>query len=97
MRRRLVHFTLDDPGVFLFGDEPILCNGDIVGQTTSAAYGHSLGAGVAMGYVNLDKRPLTAMIEDGVFEIECAAKRFAITASLLPFFDPSGKRMRTNT
>ncbi len=95
--RRLIHYKLDDGEVFLLGDEPLLCDGDIVGQTTSAAYGHSLGASVAMGYVNTDKRPLAAMIEDGVFEIECAAERSGITVSLLPFFDPSGKRMRINT
>jgi sarcosine dehydrogenase len=97
LRRRLIHFKLDNPGVFLFGDEPILCNGDLVGQTTSAAYGHSLGTSVAMGYVKRDDRPLSAMIADGVFEIERAGERSAITVSLSPFFDPSGERMRTNT
>ena len=93
----MMRYKLDDGEVFLLGDEPILCDGNIVGQTTSAAYGHSLGASVAMGYVNLDKRPLAAMIEEGSFEIECAGERLGITVSLLPFFDPSGKRMRSNT
>jgi len=95
--RRLVHLKLDDPKIFLLGDEPIRRDGDMVGQITSAAYGHSLGASVAMGYVDLDDRPLAAMIDDGVFEVECATERFPVTVSLSPFFDPSGKRMKANT
>jgi len=95
--RRLVHLKLDDPKIFLLGDEPIRRDGEMVGQITSAAYGHSLGASVAMGYVDLDDRPLAAMIDGGVFEVECATERFPVTVSLSPFFDPPGKRMKANT
>jgi glycine cleavage system aminomethyltransferase T/glycine/D-amino acid oxidase-like deaminating enzyme len=95
--RRLIHFKLDDPDVFLFGDEPIRFGGDIAGQTTSAAFGHTLGTSVGMGYVELENRRLAAMIRDGVFELECASRHYPMTVSLSPFFDPSGERMRANT
>ena len=34
-----------------WGDEPILRDGRVVGTVTSAAFGHTLGRAVAMGYV----------------------------------------------
>jgi len=97
LERRLIHFTLDDPDVFILGDEPIRFGGDIAGQTTSAAFGHTLGTSVGMGYVKLANRRLAAMIRDGVFELECASRHYPMTVSLSPFFDPSGERMRANT
>lgn len=96
LRRRLIHFKLTDQEVFVLGDEPILVNGDVAGQATSAAFGHTLGACVGMGYVSLEGRRLDAMIEDSVFEVELAGERHGISISLSPFFDPSGTRMRTN-
>jgi 4-methylaminobutanoate oxidase (formaldehyde-forming) len=96
LRRRLLHFKLDDPDVFIMGDEPILLDGGVAGQATSAAFGHSLGASVGMGYVSLEGRRPATMIEAGGFEIECAAERYPISVSLSAFFDPRGKRMRAN-
>jgi 4-methylaminobutanoate oxidase (formaldehyde-forming) len=95
LRRRLVHFRLADPEVFILGDEPILCDGEVAGQVTSAAFGHTLGTGVGMGYVHQAERPLQAMIESGRFQVELAGERHAVDVSLSPLFDPSGARMRT--
>ena len=96
LRRRLLHFKLDDPTVFIIGDEPILIGDQIAGQTTSAAFGHSLGTSVAMGYVNLEGRRIEAVIDAGDFAVEFAAVRHPIHVSLSPFYDPYSKRMRTN-
>lgn len=49
--KRLACFVLEDKEVTLWGTEPILWNGNIVGYTTSSAYGPTIGASVAMGYV----------------------------------------------
>ena len=92
--RRLVHLMLDDPAVFPLGDEPIVRDGKIIGQVTSAAFGYSLGRAVAMGYVRLDGQDPHQLVDAGGFEIELARERFAATASLSPFFDPKGARMR---
>nr|WP_252734282.1 FAD-dependent oxidoreductase [Arenibacter algicola] len=51
MKKRLVCFVLQDPEITLWGTEPILWNGKISGYTTSASYGPTLGASVAMGYL----------------------------------------------
>ncbi|MBJ6368941.1 GcvT family protein [Snuella sedimenti] len=51
LKKRLVCFLLDNQEITLWGTEPILWNGKIVGYTTSASYGPTAGASVAMGYI----------------------------------------------
>jgi 4-methylaminobutanoate oxidase (formaldehyde-forming) len=95
MTRRLVNFVLDDPGAYPLGDEPIWSGGRIVGSTTSAAYGHSLGRAVAMGYVleaeGVDERTL----RDTAFEIEIGGTRATARASLRPPYDPDGVKIKS--
>ena len=50
-RRRLVQFLLEDPQPLVYHNEPIYRDGERVGFVTSAMYGHTLGAAVALGYV----------------------------------------------
>ncbi len=94
LRRRLVHLKLSDPGVFPLGDEPILQDDRVVGQVTSAAFGHTLGTGVAIGYIALDGRGPKEAVQAGGFQIEQAGNRHAADASLTPLFDPRGERLR---
>src|SRR5260370_28065140 len=51
LTKRLVTFVLEDPDALPWGDEPILRDGRVVGVVTSAAFGHTLGRAVALGYV----------------------------------------------
>lgn len=67
VKRRLVSFTLDDPERLLFHDEPIYCEGRVVGRITSGAFGHTLGRAVGLGYVEL---PLGRQ-----YEIDIAGER----------------------
>lgn len=96
LRRRRVILTVDDPGVILLGGEPIVADGEILGTTTSAAYGHAIGRAVAMGYVRLDGRPVEALVGQARFEVEVACRRHAATASLAAPWDPKGLRMRVD-
>jgi glycine cleavage system aminomethyltransferase T/glycine/D-amino acid oxidase-like deaminating enzyme len=84
LKKRLVCFVLEDKEVTLWGTEPILWNGEIVGYTTSAAYGPTVGASVAMGYV---KNPNGGSIKkidllENTFEITQNGKRYAVKASI---------------
>lgn len=92
--RRLVQFLLEDPEPLLYHYEPIYRNGQPVGHVTSAAYGHSLGGAVALGYVNNPGGATPEFIKDGAYEIEIAFKRYKAKASLRPLYDPSSARMR---
>ena len=94
-RRRLMHFTLDDPDTLAYHDEPIYQDGEQVGHLSSAAYGHTLGRTVALGYVTAPA-PSTepSWYAAGGYEIEVAAQRIPAQASLRPFYDPKGTRVR---
>ena len=93
LQRRLVQFLLRDPEPLLYHNEPILRDGEIVGYTSSGAYGHWLGGAVALGYVPCPgESPEQVLASD--YEIEVAGERFAARASLRPLHDPSGARLR---
>jgi 4-methylaminobutanoate oxidase (formaldehyde-forming) len=92
-QRRLLQFRLDDPDPLLFHAEPILRNGEVVGHTTSGGYGHSLGGAIGLGYVPCPGET-PADVLASTYEIEVAGCRIPASASLKPFFDPSGERMR---
>ena len=90
--RRLVQFALENPEPLLYHEEPIYRDGQFVGRTTSAMYGYTLGASVALGYVNCGDGVTSQLIESGSFEIEVAGERYAARASLRPMYDPKSVR-----
>ncbi|MGA8261358.1 MAG: FAD-dependent oxidoreductase [Arenicellales bacterium] len=94
LTRRLAQFVLDDPGPLMIHDEPIWRDGVRVGRTTSAMFGHTLGAGVALGYVESESGATREFIEGGKYEIEIARERYPARVSLRPLYDPEGKRVR---
>ena len=85
---------LDDPQPLPTHDEPILRDGVRVGRTTSAMYGHTLGASVALGYIEHPEGVSREFVESGNYEIEVARERCAARASLRPLYDPGGRRVR---
>lgn len=91
---RLLSFKLEDPDALVFGKEPILCDGEIVGRLTSASYGWTVGAGVGMGYVS---RPEGMTMKDLVaqpYQTIVAGQPVNAIASLRPLYDPTNARMR---
>ncbi len=92
--RRLVQFRLTDPTPLLYHNEPILRDGRIVGVLTSGAYGHTLGAAVGMGYVPCAGESADDVLRSS-FEIDVAGHRVPAEASLSPFHDPKGTRLRS--
>jgi 4-methylaminobutanoate oxidase (formaldehyde-forming) len=94
LRRRLVQFVLEDPEVLMIHDEPIRRDGERVGRTTSAMFGHTLGASTALGWVEHDAGVTREFVEEGRFEVEIAGSRYPARASLKPLYDPGGERVR---
>jgi len=71
LTRRLVQFAVDDPDVVLLHNEPIPRRGRIVGETTSAAYGHTPGKDLAFGYVaNPDGIADNAYLTEATYQID---------------------------
>ncbi|HEV2056481.1 MAG TPA: FAD-dependent oxidoreductase [Methylomirabilota bacterium] len=93
--KRLVNFVLDDPEALPLGDEPIWCDRSIVGSTSSAAYGHTLGRAVAMGYVSRPGGVDAAYLSQARFEIEIAGDRFTARGSLKAPYDPDSLRVKS--
>ena len=93
--RRLVQFALSDPDAFAYHDEPVYRDGVLAGRVSSAAYGHTLGRTVALGYVTAPE-PGTppSWYRSGSYEIEIAGERIPADASLRPMYDPASERPR---
>ena len=92
--RRLVQFLLRDPEPLLYHNEPILRDGTLVGFTTSAAYGHTLGGAVAMGYVRFPEGADERFVTEARFTIRAGADLHEAVASLRPMYDPGAARAR---
>ena len=92
--KRMVQLALEDPEPLLYHNEPIYRDGKLVGYTTSANYGHTLGRAIALGYLNHPDGVDQAWIDGGKFEIEVACERVSARVSLRPMYDPKSERMR---
>lgn len=94
IRRRLVVVTLDDPEPLMYHNEPILRDGRIVGRITSAAFGHTIGRSIGLGYVTREDGPVDReWLEGGGIEVEVALERLPAVASLRPPYDPASARI----
>ncbi len=85
--KRMVSFVVKDPDQTLWHDEPIYRDGVCVGYTSSAAYGHTLAAPVALGYVRWHQPISRRFILDGNYEIDVAGERVPATAHLKAPYD----------
>ncbi|PVH29721.1 GcvT family protein [Pararhodobacter oceanensis] len=93
LERRMVQFLLRDPERLAYHNEPIYRDGALVGTVTSGNYGHFLGGPVAMGYLPCKGQSVAEMLS-ARFEIDIAGQRIPAQASLAPFYDPKGARMK---
>jgi 4-methylaminobutanoate oxidase (formaldehyde-forming) len=92
--RRLVQFLLEDPQPQLYHAEPIFRDGVLLGHTTSGMYGHTLGAAVALGYLEHPQGVSDQFVTDGRYEIQIDTRRVPASASLTPLYDPKSLRVR---
>ncbi len=93
-RRRLVQFVLEDPAPLLYHNEPIYRDGELNSYTTSAMYGHTLGAAIALGYVLNPAGVSDESVLSGHYEIEIGDRRYPARSALKPLYDPGNARVR---
>ncbi len=94
LTKRLLTFVLEDAAALPWGDEPILRDGRVVGAVTSAAFGHTLGRAVAMGYVRDPEGVDERYIGSGAFALDIAGEPVAARAGLPAPYDPRGLRIK---
>ncbi len=85
--RRLTTFTIDDEA-WPVGGEAILHDGNVVGFTTSANYGHTIGAPIVMGYIP------AALADAQDFAIEVYGDAHAAVRHSGAVYDATNERLR---
>jgi len=88
-KRQLCTFVVDADEADVWGDEPIIKDGEVVGFVTSGGYAHYSKKSVEIGFLPL------SLIEQGQrVQIEILGDMRPATLISEPLFDPDGKRMR---
>jgi len=87
---KLCTFTIDTGSpVMVQGSAPIICDGEVLGTTTSTGYGHTVGKTICYGYIPADKADPSK-----AFEIESYKESYK--ATLEPqraLYDPQRERI----
>jgi heterotetrameric sarcosine oxidase gamma subunit len=94
LKRRFVAFLFENPEPLCYHEEPIYANGVIVGRTTAGMFAHTLGATIAMGYVEFDQGVTKDWLDSSAFEIEVECQRYKVTPSLRSFYDPKMEKIK---
>lgn len=90
-KSRMLSIVLDDKAATPLGNEPVYHGDEIIGKTTSAAFGYRVGKPVALAMVD------TRRVADTVgpsLEVDIAGVRYFGSMTLAAAFDPEGTRMR---
>jgi len=95
-RQRLVSVALDDSEVMMWGGELLLRDGAAAGLVTSAAWGATIGASVAMAYVRHAGGDVVTpeYLSSGRYEVNVGGQLCPARVSLRPLFDPAGEKVR---
>ncbi len=89
-RRRLVCLRLDDRSAVPSGGEPVFADGTAVGYVTSAAYGATVDAVLALAWVDCAQAGEGATLAVWYF-----GRRLSATVVRDPVVDPDGARVRS--
>ncbi|MGA8454231.1 MAG: glycine cleavage T C-terminal barrel domain-containing protein, partial [Streptosporangiaceae bacterium] len=95
--RRLASFVVSDPQAYAWGGELLLRGGEPVGFVSSAAFGHSLGRTVLLGYVERRDGGTAdrEWLGQGAYQVAVGGQRYDADLTLRPPFDPAGMRIRS--
>jgi glycine cleavage system aminomethyltransferase T/glycine/D-amino acid oxidase-like deaminating enzyme len=88
-RRTLACLTIDNPSDVVMGKEPVLVGGRPAGYVTSAAYGYTIGKGIAYAWLPTELAVPGQEVEIGYFD-----HRVAAVVTPEPLFDPKMTRLR---
>lgn len=89
VRRKLTCLVIDDPRSVVMGKEPVLDGDRPVGYVTSAAYGYTIGKGIAYAWLPTDLTTPGTALRIGYFDQLVEA---VVTEE--PLFDPTMSRLR---
>jgi dimethylglycine oxidase len=87
--RRLSCLTIPDPADTVMGKEPVYDGESCVGYVTSAAYGYTVGMGIAYAWLPARLAEPGSTVQIGYFD-----RRVQATVAAEPLFDPAMQRLR---
>jgi len=85
----LISLKFHDEKAVPLGHEPIYYDGDIIGQTSSCAFGYRIGKPVALGKVH------DRMSSGAAVKVDIARQLFDATLFTCPLFDAKAHRMKS--
>ena len=85
---QIVSLIFNDESIVPLGHEPIVNDGQIIGKTTSCAFGYRVGKPVALGQVSI------ALNEGDNLQVNIAGKLCKVTTHHEALFDVHGARMK---
>ncbi|MFF0739801.1 FAD-dependent oxidoreductase [Streptomyces sp. NPDC004111] len=89
VRRRLTCLTVEDPHDIVMGGEPVYEGGRPAGYVTSAAYGYTIGRGIAYAWLPAELTAPGTTLHIGYFD-----RRVEAVVAEEPLFDPAMSRLR---
>jgi 4-methylaminobutanoate oxidase (formaldehyde-forming) len=92
-RHRVVSLLVEDPGVDLFGNEPVFRNGSWAGYIRAAAYGYTVGGAVGLAQVASDDGVTAQWLKSGDFRVHTPAGDVPARLQIAPFYDPQRLRI----
>jgi sarcosine dehydrogenase len=91
--KRMLSIVLEDPEPVLWGGERFFRDGVTAGFTTSGAYGHAIGAGVALGYVHAEQPVTPELLAAARWEVDVAGSLVPARVAFAPPYDPQRARV----
>jgi heterotetrameric sarcosine oxidase gamma subunit len=92
-RNRVVSLAIDDPAIDLFGNEPILLDGNWAGYVRAAAYGYTIGGPVALAQVSHPDGVTPGWLKNGGFTVRTPAGDLPARLQTAPLYDPQRLRI----
>lgn len=88
IRSKVISLVFDDPHAVALGHEPVYLNGEVIGQTSSCAFGFRIGKPVALAHAD------ASLQNDARVQVDIARDFFDARVVLGAVFDPDGSRMK---
>jgi heterotetrameric sarcosine oxidase gamma subunit len=92
-RSRVVGLLAQDPDVDLFGNEPVLADGEWAGYVRAAAFGHTVGATVGLAQVSCPDGVTADWLAGQKFRVRAGSGDVPARLQIAPFYDPGRERI----
>jgi glycine cleavage system aminomethyltransferase T/glycine/D-amino acid oxidase-like deaminating enzyme len=94
LSRRLLQVFVKDPSAMMFHAEIVYRNAKPVGYIRAASYGHTLQGALGLAMIESDGPIDQRWIDDALWEVDIAGRRYPALASIRPLYDPVMARVR---